>query len=62
MLSASDYNQQKAKKEGRKEKAELAGDKKPQLRRRMLLVGGSVSIKNSCQKSKEAEEKEGAGE
>ncbi len=39
----------------REGKAGLAGDKKPQLRRRMLLVGGSVSIKNSCQKSSEPE-------
>lgn len=50
MPSASDYNQQKAK----ERKAGLAGDKKPQTSRRMPLVGGSVSIKNSCLKSREA--------
>lgn len=28
----------------------IAGDEKPQSRRRMLSTGGLVSIKNSCQK------------
>lgn len=28
----------------------IAGDKKPQWRRRILSTGGLVSIKNSCQK------------
>ena len=37
-------------------KAGLAGDTKPQWRRRMPSVGGSVRIKNSCQKSREAGE------
>lgn len=32
----------------------IAGDKKPQWRRRMPSTGGLVSIKNSCQKSREA--------
>lgn len=29
------------------------GDRKPQMRRRMLSAGGSVHIKNSCQKRRE---------
>lgn len=32
----------------------IAGDKKPQSGRRMPSAGGSVSIKNSCQRSREA--------
>lgn len=44
-------NKQGLPTEAQERKAELAGDKKPQLMKRMLLVSGSVSIKIAARKA-----------